>query len=176
MEYILQRSEIIFEGKVFRVRIDSVQAPTGHTMRVDLVEHGGAVALIPIDSDGKIVLVRQYRHPASEILLELPAGTLEHDEDPRTCAVRESREEIGMSPGKLTNLGGTYLAPGYSTEFIQYFLAQDLTYDPLTPDSDEDLCIERFTWQEIQGMIARQEFRDAKTLVGLCLARQQLRL
>jgi ADP-ribose pyrophosphatase len=176
MEYILQGSEIVFDGKVFRVRIDNVQAPSGHTMRVDLVEHGGAVALIPIDSDGKIVFVRQYRHPASEILLELPAGTLEPDEDPQTCAVRESREEIGMSPGKLTYLGGTYLAPGYSTEFIQYYLAQDLTYDPLTPDTDEDLRIEHFTWQEIQGMMAQQEFRDAKTLVGLYLARRYLGL
>jgi ADP-ribose pyrophosphatase len=174
MPYILQGSEIVFDGKVFRVRIDSIQAPSGRTMRVDLVEHSGAVALIPIDSEGKIVFVRQYRHPASEVLLELPAGTLEPDEDPQTCAVRESREEIGMSPGTLTYLGGTYLAPGYSTEFIQYYLAQELTYDPLTPDTDEDLQIERITWQEIQEMIARQEIRDAKTLVGLYLARQHL--
>jgi ADP-ribose pyrophosphatase len=136
MSYILQGSEIVFDGKVFRVRIDSIQTPSGRTMRVDLVEHSGAVALIPIDSDGK--------------------------------------EEIGMSPGTLTHLGGTYLAPGYSTEFIQYYLAQELTYDPLTPDTDEDLQIERITWQEIQEMIARQEIRDAKTLVGLYLTRQHL--
>ena len=174
MDYILKKSDIVFDGVVFRVRIDNVQAPSGQTMRVDLVEHGGAVTLVPIDGDGKIVFVRQYRHPASEILLELPAGTLEHDEDPQTCAVRESREEIGMSPGRLTYLGGTYVAPGYSTEFIQYYLAQDLTYDPLNPDSDEDLHIEHRTWQEIQGMIARKEIRDAKTLVGLYLAQQHL--
>jgi ADP-ribose pyrophosphatase len=174
MAYEVLQSETIFQGKVFGVRIDQVKSPAGKSMRVDLVEHGGAVALIPVDDQQRFWFVRQYRHPTGEILLEIPAGTLELGEDPVSCAIRECREEIGMSPGQLTPLGGAFLAPGYSTEFIHFFMAEDLTPASLTPDEDEELHVEQFTWEEIQERITRKEVRDAKTLAGLFLARTHL--
>jgi ADP-ribose pyrophosphatase len=174
MAYEVLQSESVFQGKVFGVRIDQVKSPTGKSMRVDLVEHGGAIALIPIDDQQRFWFVRQYRHPAGEILLELPAGTLEPGEDPESCAIRECREEIGMSPGQLTLLGGAFLAPGYSTEFIHFFIAEDLSPSSLAPDEDEELHVELLTWEQIRERITRKEVRDAKTLAGLFLARSHL--
>ena len=174
MAYRVIQSETIFQGKVFGVRIDQVESPTGQTMRVDIVEHDGAVVLIPVDDDQRIWFVRQYRHPTGNKLLELPAGTLDPGEDPEKCAIRECREEIGMSPSYLVPLGGAFMAPGYSTEYLHFFLAGDLTPAPLTPDADEDLYVERLTWNEIMELIAGGELQDTKTLAGLFLAQDHL--
>ena len=174
MAYRVLQSETIFQGKVFRVRIDQVESPTGQTMRVDVVEHDGAVVLIPVDGDQHIWFVRQYRHPTGKTLLELPAGTLDPGEDPETCAVREFRDEIGMSPSYLVPLGGAFMAPGYSTEYLHFFLAGNLTPAPLTPDVDEDLYVERLAWEEIMELIAGGELQDTKSLAGLFLARDHL--
>ena len=123
MEYKVRESRRVFDGKAFNVRIDLLYGPTGATSRVDIVEHPGAIALIPIDEQERVWLVRQYRHPAGEELLELPAGTLDPQETPAACASRECREEIGMAPGELIHLGGTFIAPGYSSEYLHFFLA-----------------------------------------------------
>ncbi|HEY48040.1 MAG: hypothetical protein AMJ88_03560 [Anaerolineae bacterium SM23_ 63] len=171
MNYRVTHTEKVFQGKVFAVRIEQVEKPSGETMRVDVVEHHGAVVLIPVDDEGRIWFVEQYRHPTGKWLLELPAGTLDPGEEPEVCAVRECREEIGMSPGQLTPLGGTFLAPGYSTEYLQFYLAKDLRRAPLTPDHDEDLNIVRLTWDEATDRITRGELEDAKSLAGLFLAR-----
>jgi ADP-ribose pyrophosphatase len=174
MEYLVRKSEIVFEGKVFNVRIDEVEH-AGKRMRVDLIEHNGAVILVPMDSDGKIWLVDQYRHPAGDRLLELPAGSLDPNEEPEACAIRECREEIGMAPGKLTQLGGFYLAPGYSVEYARLYLAQDLTPSPLPRDEDEDLHIRRLSLPEIEALITEGAIRDGKTLAGIFLTQRYLR-
>jgi ADP-ribose pyrophosphatase len=103
------------------------------------------------------------------VLLELPAGTLDPGEDPEACAVRECREETGMSPGRITRLGGFFVAPGYSTEFIHLYLAEDLKPAPLTPDEDEDLSVERLTLDRAHDLARSGELRDAKSLAGLAL-------
>lgn len=167
-------SEVVFQGKVFSVRVDQVSSPASEPRRIDVVEHPGAVALIPIQDDGRLIFVRQNRHPANETLLELPAGTLMPGEKPEDCAVRECREETGMSPGKLVSLGGTYVAPGYSTEFIHYYLAQELSHAPLSPDEDEVLEVQHLSWDEVKQLLSRREIRDAKTLAGLVLASYHL--
>ncbi len=174
MEYSIINSEVIFEGKVFKVRVDEVRKPSGESMRVDVVEHGGAVTLIPMDEQSRILMVRQYRHPAGKQLLELPAGTLDHDETPEQCAVRECREEVGLAPGKLVHLGGFFLAPGYSTEYLELFLATELSPAPLPQDYDEDLIIERLSVDEVLGRIAKNEICDAKTIAGLLMLIQYL--
>lgn len=169
MEYSIINSDVIFEGKVFKVRIDEVRKPSGETMRVDLVEHGGAVVLIPMDDEGRILMVSQYRHPAGKQLLELPAGSLDHDESPEQCAVRECREEVGLAPGRLVHLGGFFLAPGYSTEYLDLFLATELSPAPLPQDYNEDLIIERLSVDEILERITKNEIHDAKTIAGLLM-------
>lgn len=167
MTYEVLASEELFNGKAFNVRVDHVQAPSGHEMNVEVVVHAGAVVIVPIDDDGRIIFVRQYRHPAGKILLELPAGTLDPGEEPENCAIRECREEIGMAPGKIARIGGFYLAPGYSTEYLDIFVAEELHTAPLDPDEDEDLEIGPLDIHQIQQRIEAGIIEDAKTLASL---------
>lgn len=160
----------IYQGKVFRVRTDQLQYEGGQQSAYDIVEHPGSVTIIPVDDEGVVWLIRQYRHPTRSSLLEFPAGTLEDDEDPQDCASRECRQEIGMEPGELLYLGEFYLAPGYSTEKTYLFLARDLQPAPLEPDEDEAIEIERYSIDEIYDLIAGDGIKDAKTLAGLLLA------
>ena len=175
MSHRVLESSLAFAGKVFRVRRDRILFPSGREGYVEIVEHPGAVALVPVDRDGCVLFVRQYRHPAGKPLLEIPAGTLKQGEDPEACALRECREETGMAPGSLTHLWGAYIAPGYSTEYLHFYLAEDLRPSPLAPDLDEDLDIVKFSWEEIDAKIADASLEDAKSIAGVALARQYLR-
>ena len=160
----------IFQGKVFSVRSDQVRDDSGRVFQVDVVEHSGAVTLVPITPEGTVLFVRQYRHPVGEALLELPAGTLAPGEDPHACAERECREEIGLRPGRIQHLGQVFLAPGYSTELNHIFLATDFTSDPLPQDEDESIQVVPVKSSEVLERIARGDLRDAKSLAGLYLA------
>lgn len=171
MSYRTTHSEKVFHGKVFDVRIDTVESPDGSQHRLDIVEHGGSVCIIPIDGDQKVWFVRQYRHAVGERILELPAGTLEEDEPPERCAVRECREEVGLEPARLVHLGSAYLAPGYSTEWMHFYLALDLTASPLPGDADEDIQIEAHPWEAVERMTAAGEIRDVKSLAALLLTK-----
>lgn len=170
MDYQTLKSEPVFEGKVFKVRIDEVATSSGSRMRVDVVEHRGAVAILPIDQEGRLWFVRQYRHPAEGWLLEIPAGTLSSGEEPEDCARRECREEVGMAPGRLELLGAGFMAPGYSTEYIHIYLASELTPSPLPQDEDEDLRVVKLTWQQALEAMGSGEIQDIKTLAALGLA------
>ncbi|MFN2147695.1 MAG: NUDIX hydrolase [Anaerolineales bacterium] len=171
MGYQTIRSETVFTGKVFNVRVDTVRSPDGREFQMDVVEHGGAVALIPLEDDRSIWFVRQYRHPIGRMLFELPAGTLDDGETAEQAAARECQEEIGQAPAELIHLGATYLAPGYSSEYLHYFLARQLSPSSLPPDEDEDLHLERRSWDRAWQMVLDGEVHDAKTIVGLSLAR-----
>ena len=123
-------SEMGYQGRAFNVRRDTVRLPDGQLARLDIVEHVGAVTILPLDETGRIWFVRQYRHAAGKVLLELPAGTLEAGEAPEACAAREVREEIGQAAGELQKLGEFFLAPGYSTEYMHVYLATGLHSRP----------------------------------------------
>jgi ADP-ribose pyrophosphatase len=170
MSYQVLESQFPFEGKAIRVRVDDVRHSSGRTMRVELIDHVGSVVMVPMDNQGQVWFVRQYRHPAGQRLLELPAGTLDPGERPKDCAVRECREEIGMAPARVTDLGGCFLAPGYSNEWARFFLAEELSPDPLSPESDEDIVVERLSLDQALGLLLRGKLNDAKTIVGLSLA------
>ena len=174
MAYELISSENTYRGKAFSVRRDQLRLPDGSLARLDIVEHVGAVTVLPVDEAGQVWFVRQYRHAAGMQLLELPAGTLESDEEPEACARREIREETGMAAGRLQLLGEFFLAPGYSTEYMYVFLAGELTHDPLPGDADEFLSVERYTLAQVESMLHSGEIRDAKTIAALALARQYL--
>jgi len=176
MAYRVTASETLFSGRVFEVRKDRVVLEDGRESSVDVVVHPGAVALIPVDSQKQIWFVRQYRHASGGELLELPAGTLERGEPPEQCAERECREEIGMSPGKLEHLGGFFLAPGYSTEFLQVYLATELRPDPRPGDPDEQIQVEKLSLAQVAELIANRGLQDAKSLAALTLAGDRLGL
>lgn len=170
MEHSVQSSEVLFRGDLLQLRRDQVLLAGGKTKAIEIVVHPGAVVLLPIDEQGRVWFVRQYRPATGERLLELPAGTLNPGETPEVCAARECREEIGMAAGRLVPLGGFFLAPGYSTEYIHLFLAQDLDSAPLPGDEDEELELEVIPFPEIKDWIARGDLRDGKSLAALQLA------
>lgn len=174
MPFETLESEIVYPGRTFTVRRDRVRLPDGRQSRLDIVEHVGSVIIIPVDEDGNLLLVRQYRHAAGLDLLELPAGTLDPGEAPEACARREVREETGMAAGRLESLGGFYLAPGYSTEYMHVFLAGDLRPDPLEADADEFLSVERLPLDEALRLAGSGGLPDAKSLAALFLARARL--
>ena len=170
MPYEIINSETEYLGKAFDVRRDRVRLPDGKITTLDVVVHPGAVTLIPIDSHGKILFVRQYRHCIGQELLELPAGTLDEGESPEACALREVREETGMSAKNLSRIGEFFLAPGYSTEYMYIYLATELSPDPLPGDEDEMITVEALPPGEIPDLISRGVIQDAKSLAALYLA------
>lgn len=174
MAYQTLKSEWRFHGQAFNVKQDNVLLPNGKEKILDIVIHKGAVTILPIDSDGEIWFVRQYRHPAGLELLELPAGTLEEGEEPEECARRELQEEIGMSAGRMTKLGEFYMAPGYSTEFMYIYLAEDLTPSTMLADEDEFLSIEKKHLHLAFADARNGKILDSKSLAALFLAQPYL--
>jgi ADP-ribose pyrophosphatase len=174
MAFELLKSEIVYQGRAFTIRIDTLRLPDGRKTKVDIVAHVGSVIILPLDANGHLLFVRQYRHATGLELLELPAGTFDEGETPEACAMREVREETGMAAGRLTALGGFYLAPGYSTEYMYVYLATELRYDPLEADADEFLSVEQIPLTEVLAMFERGEIPDAKSLAAFLLARKHL--
>lgn len=175
MKFELLSSEHKYSGWVFNVRRDRVCTPANQQIDVDIVEHANAVTIIPLDGQGQIWLVRQYRHAAGQELLELPAGKLEDAELPEVCAQREIREEIGMAADRLEELGNFYLAPGYSTEFMHVYLATGLHPAPLPGDEDEFLSVVAYPIEQVFEMVNSGQLLDAKSLAALLLLREHLR-
>ena len=167
-------SEILLQGRTFKVRRDTLKTPDGHETRLEILEHGGAVVLVPVDSDGNILFVRQYRHATGGNLLELPAGTREQEEPYEECAAREIREETGMEASRLQKVGEFYLAPGYSSEFMAVFLATGLKYNPLDADDDEFLQVEKIPLKDVTAMFERGDVPDSKSLAAWLLAKPYL--
>lgn len=174
MPFELIRSEILMKGRAFTIRRDTMKTPDGRETKFDIVDHGGSVVILPIDDEGNLLFVRQYRHATGMDLLELPAGTRDGDEPFEVCAAREIREETGMEAGALTYVGSFYLAPGYSTEYMGVFLATDLKDNPLEADDDEFLSLEKIPVKEAIAMAERGDMPDAKTLAALLMARPYL--
>ncbi len=160
-------SENVFEGRVFALRLDTLRTPEGHTFRREMIYHPGAVCMIPVDSDGRLLLVEQYRHGARTRLLEIPAGTLEPGEDPGETAARELREEVGMRAERVESLGGFWIAPSYATEYLHLYLCRELTPDPLPGDEDEDIEVVRLTRAEAVAAIDSGRIIDAKSIAGI---------
>jgi len=174
MPYETLNTETVYHGRAFNVRRDEIRLPDGKTARLDIVDHVGAVTLVPVDDQNRVWFVRQYRHAAGEVLLELPAGTMEPGEPPPDCARREIREEIGMAAGRIELIGEYFLAPGYSTEFMHVFLATNLRPAPLPGDPDEFISAEAIPLDVVLHMIESGKIRDAKTLASLMLAKRYL--
>jgi ADP-ribose pyrophosphatase len=174
MPFELIKSEPLFKGRAFAIRRDLVKTPDGRETKFDIVEHGGSVVIIPVDENGNLLFVRQYRHAAGRDLLELPAGTRDGDEPFEVCAAREIREETGFAAGTLEKVGEFFLAPGYSTEFMAVFIATGLSHSPLAADADEFLQVEKIPLKHALEMASRGEVPDAKSLAALFLASKHL--
>lgn len=174
MEFETLQSRPMFKGRAVNVWLEKVQYPDGRQVSIEIVRHPGSVTILPVDEAGQVWFVRQYRHPAGQMLLELPAGTLEPDEAPVVTAAREIREEIGMAADELLLLGSFFIAPGYSDEFMHTYLATGLNPDALDQDSGEFIQVEKFPIPEVFAMLERGEISDMKTVAVLALARERL--
>jgi ADP-ribose pyrophosphatase len=175
MPYQLLKSENVFSGRAFSIRRDTLRLPDDHETCLDIVEHVGSVVILPLDSHGNLLFVKQYRHAATIELLELPAGTMENGETPEECASREIREETGMAADTFVHLGGFYLAPGYSTEYMHVFLATDLRVAPLEADADEFLSVHPVPVSDALRMAEHGDIPDAKSLAAFQLAKNHLK-
>ena len=168
-------SEVIFQGKVVKLRVDRVEVPGGaHAVR-EVVEHPGGVGIVPVDADGNVLLVRQFRYPIGKVALEIPAGKLEPGEDYRVTAIRELSEEVGAEAGKLTYLGSAYASPGFCNESIHLYLAEDLTFGACHPDADEFLEPERIPLEELTAMALDGRLDDGKSVIGVLRAANLLK-
>ncbi len=163
--------EVIYDGKIIKVVKETVRLPDGNIRPREIVVHPGAVALVVVDGDNRLVLVKQYRRAVDKVLLEIPAGTREPNEDAETCARREIREETGYEASSVVRLGGFYSAPGFCTEYLDCFLMTDLTENPAEPVDDENIEVERMTADEAFKAIQDREICDAKSICGILLWR-----
>jgi ADP-ribose pyrophosphatase len=161
--------ETVYDGKLFKVYRETVRLPDGKVRPREIVAHPGAVALVVVDEEERLILVRQYRRAADRFLLEIPAGTREHGEDSETCARREVREETGCEATHVSRLGGFYSAPGFCTEFLDCYLMTGLTEVEAGGDDDENIEVERLTAEEALAAIQSGEICDAKSICGILL-------
>ena len=166
-------SRTLFEGKIVTVKLDQAQLVNGAVVSREVVEHPGGVCILPLFDDGTVSMVRQFRYPFQQVVTELPAGKLEKGEAHRPAALRELEEEVGVTCGKLTYLGCLYLSPGFSSEVLHMYLAQELKQGQCHPDEDEFLETERIPFSALLEQVMSGEIVDAKT-VALVLKTKQL--
>jgi ADP-ribose pyrophosphatase len=164
----------IYLGRVVKLFLHEVELPDGKHSQREVVKHPGAVAIVALDDQRNVLLVRQFRLPAAQVLREIPAGTLEPNEDPTDCALRELQEETGFRPTKLESLGGIFVAPGYTTEYIHLFLATQLSESRLAADADEFVEVDHLPLTEALAMIERGDIMDAKSVTGLLRVARKL--
>ena len=164
------KSERIYEGKIVNLRIDTVELPDKKYSLRDIVEHPGAVGIIPITDDGYMILVKQFRKAVEKVLLEIPAGKIEINEEPKETALRELYEETGYQTDNMEYLFEFYTSPGFSNEKVYMFLAKELYYVGQNVNKDEYIEIEKFKIEDLMDMIERGEINDSKTMIGIYYA------
>lgn len=158
------KKEYLYEGRIIKLRRDEALLPNGNTALREVVEHPGGVCVAALTEENEVLMVRQYRYPYSEVVLEIPAGKRDSaDEEPLECGKRELREETGAEAQKFVFLGELYPTPGYCGEIIWLYAATGLTFGEQRPDEDEFLSVERIPLETVVDMILSGEIKDAKT-------------
>lgn len=163
------KTEEIYDGKVVKLQVDDVELPNGKTSKRELIKHPGAVAIIPITSDNKIVFVEQYRKPLEKALVEIPAGKLEPGEKPEVTAIRELEEETGYTTDHLEFVTSFYTSPGFADELMYIYITDKLEplKEEITGDADEFVEILELTLDEAKHYVGDGRIHDAKTNYAL---------
>lgn len=171
------KSERKHDGKVFNLIVDEIEYSSGNRAIREIADHPGGAVAVPVFDDGSLLLVRQFRYPMKQFVLELPAGKLGAGENPMVCAGRELKEETGYTANKLTKLTAIYTTPGFCNELLHIYLAEDLQKSPEGQRLEEgelSLTVERIPFQKAVRMIEQGEIIDSKTICGILLAEKTL--
>ena len=172
MKEITSKKNYVFNGHIINVRCDDIVQEDGRRAKREVVEHKGGVCIVPVDSDGNVLLVRQFRYAIGKYILEIPAGKREVDEEPFETAKRELSEETGCIAGRWDNLGAFVVTPGYCTEKFYIYLARDLQYFEQHLDEGEHVTIEKIRLEDALDMVYANVIDDAKTVIGLLVAKK----
>ena len=164
----------IYKGRIVDLRLEDVDLPGGRSVKLEVVHHPGAAAIVAVDDRDEVVVIRQLRHAAGGFIWEVPAGTLAPGEAPAACARRELREEAGLVATDWTPLGSILTTPGFCDERIHLYLARDLSAAAQQLDHDEVLTVTRMPFAEALAMVHRGEIEDAKSIAALCRARERI--
>jgi ADP-ribose pyrophosphatase len=159
--------KVVFQGRAVSLRVDTVRTPSGREATREIIEHADCIAVIALDGDENVLLVKQFRKPIERELLEIPAGGIDEGESPEDAVRREMREETGYLPQTVERLGGFYSAPGYATEYLYLYLATDLTPSQLFAEDTEGISVVRVSLDQIPELISSGEICDAKSIAGL---------
>ncbi|MFQ5996461.1 MAG: NUDIX hydrolase [Dehalococcoidales bacterium] len=162
-------SQLIYDGRAVKLRVDTIQMANGRQTTREIVEHSDCIAIIAVDADNNALLVKQFRKPVEKELLEIPAGGIDHGEEPEASVRRELREETGYLPQKVERLGGFYSAPGYCSEYLHLYLATDLTPSRLFAEDTEEISLVRVPMTQIPDLITSGKICDAKSIAGLLI-------
>lgn len=165
-------SDRIYTGKTISLKVDTVEVPNRGYQKREIVEHNGAVGIVAITSNNKVVLVKQYRKAIEKELWEIPAGKIERGESPKECAIRELKEETGYSAENMKLIHKFYTSAGFSNQKIYIFLAENLTPGERDFDEDEFLEVHEIDKDEVYNMIEKNEIEDAKTSIGMLLIKE----
>ncbi len=157
----------IYRGRVVNLNVETVTLPNGATVELEIIHHPGAAAVVPMKDEDTVLLIRQYRHAAGGYILEIPAGTLKPNEDPRDCAARELEEEIGLRASEFEPMITFFTTPGFTDEVIHIFKATGLTPGTQKLDHDEVLEVIELPLERAIGQIEDGTIRDGKTIIGL---------
>jgi ADP-ribose pyrophosphatase len=171
---MVERIRNVFKGRVLNLNLEQVRLPNGRVAELEIAHHPGGAAVVAVDAEGRVCLLRQFRHAAGGWLTELPAGKLDGGEPPLECARRELAEEAGVSAGRWEKLGEFFSSPGVLTEVIHLFLAQDLQPADASPEEHEVLEASWVPLQEATDLAASGRLRDAKSVIGLLWARERV--
>jgi len=169
-------SKKIFGGKIIELHVDEVELQNNKVVTREKVTHPGAVGIVPLNKEGKIILVKQFRYPTGSVLLEIPAGKMGKNENAADCARRELKEEIGASGGRLIHLSTFYTSPGFCDEILYLYLAIDFERKENNLDEDEFLDVVELRMKDTLTYIKNGKIKDAKTIIGILLSRDYLNL
>ena len=167
-------SKTIFEGEIVSLYFDSVKLPNDRIATREKVTHPGAVGIVPVNRSGEVILIKQYRYPVEDVLIEIPAGKLGKNESPLNCAKRELEEEVGARDGSIVHLSTFYTSPGFCNEILYLYLALDFKTTKNNLDDDEFLQIIKVRLEDSLKLIESNEIKDAKTILGILLAKKYL--
>ncbi|WP_413380285.1 NUDIX domain-containing protein [Alkalihalobacillus sp. 1P02AB] len=170
MDHLIEKTigkQDIYKGRIISLQLEDVILPNGEQSKREVVKHPGAVGVIPITSDGKIVMVRQYRKALEKVIIEIPAGKLDVNEEPLLCAKRELQEETGYVSDSMEFIVSFYTSPGFADELIYIYVAEGLTKREISLDADEFLDVLEISLEEAEQMIKEQKIHDAKTIYAV---------